>query len=222
MRKPLIWRQLALREGRATLLAETSEGEWRIKPNRHGEPAPIGFNLRDGRDYFTIRAAREAEDPIPGSETHYRYLSLLGLGSDEHGYADTQEDAVALIEALLHGDATGSVEQLLADAGFTFQHHIQRATDSLAVYGRRVGRAFFQITISPTAIHLTFEKAGWTHWENLARFNLRFHTDNDATVPVFWPQRVMDNFPILTMRACLAMVERYIADGRHTRRAVRR
>ncbi|WP_293811340.1 hypothetical protein [uncultured Bosea sp.] len=207
--------------GGSTLRAVSLEGSWRIRPPKRGEPATIDFNLADGRNYFEIKAAFDAEKPKEGSYAYWRYCSLLGMSDFDHGYADTQEDAVALIEVLLRGDTAGDADQIIAAAGF-YLHH---TTKSMSTF-RHAIRTGFSLCISPEAIYLEFQKAGWTHWCNLARFAFRgdgLGMDcGDDGCPVFWPERITRNFRVLAVRACLAMVDRYIADGRHMRRASRR
>ncbi len=92
---------------------------------------------------------------------------------------------------------------------------LARSTSSSSAWG---GHSYFTIIRSDTHIHLTFEKDGWGFCENLASFTLRFKADAGYDHTVFWPERVMQDFPVLTLRACLQMVDRYIANGRNKRR----
>ncbi|KAG5182042.1 hypothetical protein JKP88DRAFT_255995 [Tribonema minus] len=214
MMERLDWQPI--REG-STLRATSGEGYWQIRPPKRGEPATIDFNLADGRTYFEIKAAYDAERPTEGSDAYWRYCSLLGMSDFDHGYADTKEDAVALIEVLMQGDASGDADQILAAAGF----RLHSTTESTSTY-RHATRTGFSLCISPEAIYLEFQKAGWTHWCNLARLALRGDglgmDSNEQGCPVFWPERITQNFRVLAIRACLLMVDRYIADGRHMRR----
>lgn len=168
---------------------------------------------------------RYAKPPF-GSPQHVlaylgRYCSLLGMSDFDHGYADTQEDAIALIEVLRTGDITGDVDRILTEAGFQ-PHH---TANDVCTY-RHATRTGFSLCISPKTVYLEFQKSGWTHWVNVARFALRgddLGKDcGGEGCPVFWPERIMRNFRALAVRACLAMVDRYIADGSHMRRARRR
>lgn len=207
--------------GSSTLRADTPEGYWRVRAPERGEPATIDFNLADGRSYFEIKAAFDGETPAEGSDAYWRYCSLLGMSDFDHGYADTQEDAVALIEILRHGDIAGDADQIIAAAGFQLHHTAQ----GVSTY-RHATRTGFSLCVSPQETYLEFQKSGWAHWVNVARFALRgdglgMDQINEGC-PVFWPEHIAQNFRVLTVRACLAMVERYIADRRHMRRPSRR
>ncbi len=213
------WNRLAVSGGRAFLRAEAPGGSWKINPPMGAEPVRLSYNLADGRDYSEILAAKNAENPEHGTEAYWRYASLLGTDFEHHGYADTQEDAVALIETLLNGSEDGDVSAMLTEAGFRFKHRVEtRWAGPLDFFIKRMGHSYFTIIRSDTHIHLTFEKDGWGYCENLATFTLRFKADAGYDHTVFWPERVMQNFPVLTLRACLQMVDRYIADGRNKRR----
>lgn len=205
----------------STLRADTPEGYWRVRAPKRGEPAAIEFNLADGRSYLEIKAALDAEKPAEGSDAYWRYCSLLGMSNFDHSYADTQEDAVALVEVLRHGDTSGSVDQLLAEAGF----HLHNAAGGVCTY-RHPTRSGFSLCVSPQAVYVEFQKSGWTHWVNVARLALRGDDlgmeSGQEGRPVFWSERVTQSFGILAVRACLAMIDRYIADGRHMRRQSRR
>lgn len=206
--------------GSSTLQATAQDGIWRIKAPLMGTLAQISFNLSDGRDYLEIRAARDAEQPPEGSDSYWRYRSLLELSADDHSYAETQEDAVALIDLLLSADVAGTGPELLLLAGFQYQYQVGTAWSGapLNVYRKKVGRGHFAVYRCDNYIHLTFQKDGWLHHENLAQFTLWTTNDRNQVKKHFWTERVMAHFPVLTVRACLLMIDRYVDDGRHQRR----
>lgn len=215
----LNWDRLPVSGGRAFLNAKGDAGSWKIRPPMSSDPVRLSYFLSDERDYLEIMEAKKAENPAHGTEAYWRYASLLGTDLEHHGYADTQEDAVALIDILLNESTAGDVATLLKDAGFEFEHQVETNwAGPLDFFRKRMGSRYFTIIRSDTHIHLTFEKDGWGYWENLAQFTLRFKAEEGYDQTIFWPERVMQNFPVLTLRACLAMVDRYIADGRHKRR----
>lgn len=206
--------------GSDTLQATANDGAWRIKAPLMGNPAHVSFNLSDGRDYLEIRAALDAEQPPKGSDAYWRYRSLLEMSSRDHSYAETQEDAVALVDLLLNADVAGSGPELLLLAGFQYQYQVGTGWSGapLNVYRKKVGRGHFAVYRCDNYIHLTFQKDGWLHHENLAQFTLWTRTERNGVEKHFWPERVMAHFPVLTVRACLFMIDRYIRDGRHLRR----
>lgn len=215
----LNWDRLSVGGGRAFLTAKCDQGSWKIRPPLSSDPVRFAYFLADGRDYLEILEAKKAENPAHGTEAYWRYASLLGTDLEDHGFADTQDDAVALIDILRNGDIEGDVPTMLADAGFTYRHSFETGwAGKLDTFEKRIGRSYFTIYRSEGHIHLTFEKEGWGYHENLAKFTLRFKADQGYDHAVFWPDRVMQNFPVITLRACLAMMDRYIADGRSKRR----
>lgn len=212
---PLTFTALALPQGRELLQAETNLEAWSIAPAMMGNPARIAHFLTDGRKFVDIIMHRSFEDLKVGSHEFYRHASLRRSNLDNHGYADTQADAVALTEILRSGDTTGNVAELLSRAGFVREPN-NGYRPGTSAHTRKIGRNYFTMYVSESHVHLIFERSGWTHWENLARFNQTSTDGKNEPVPVFWPQRVADNFQVLAVQACVSMVERYIADGRMT------
>ncbi len=217
MTNSLVWSPIL---GSDTLQAGAQDGTWRIKAPLMGNPAHISFNLCDDRDYLEIRAARDAEQPPEGSDAYWRYRSLLEMSSDNHSYAETQDDAVALIDLLLSAEAKGTGPELLLLAGFQYQYQVGTAWSGspLNIYRKKIGRGYFTIYRCDNYIHLTFQKDGWLHHENLAQFALWTTSERNRVQKHFWPDRVMANFPVLTVLACLLMIDRYVHDGRYQRR----
>jgi hypothetical protein len=200
--------------------AEAPGEKWKIGAKRGSEPVKFAFFLNDGRSLIEIMQDEKAANAEEGSLEYWRHGSLCEFNGDVHGYVDTAEDAIALIEILRTGNPDGGVEALLIEAGFAFQHAFENtsAGGQTRVYHKSVGKAFFSLFVSTDGIHLTFEKNGWGYCNNLVAFWSQAECHDGKPLPVFWPERVEQNFVVLTLKACLAMVERYIADGRHRRR----
>ncbi|GHE73500.1 hypothetical protein GCM10019059_36290 [Camelimonas fluminis] len=212
--RALTYKRLAVPNDRFILHAETSMEFWSIKPKLDGEPASITHYLTDGRDFGDIIMDKSMLELAPDSYDAHRNASLRRLSTGRHGYADTQEDAVALVEVLRSGSVTGDVDAILADAYVKHCYDLKLHGKTVRKYQRKIGRCYFTFWISDIDVHLTFEKSGWTHWENLARFASASKRLDGKIIPIFWPDRVQANFRLLTVRACIAMMERYIADGR--------
>ena len=221
---PLSWEVYS---SRFNLMRADAPGEkWQIGAKRASEPVKISFFLNDGRSLSELIEAERATNIEENSYEYWRYASLLGTDLDNQGYAATAADAQALIEVLRTGDTGSTVEELLAKAGFEFQHAFDRQTIGkrtvkTRVFYKTVGRAFFTLFVSTDGIHLTFEKDGRSGSENLAAFWSKGECYDGKPLPVFWPERLGENFDVLALRACLTMVERYMADGRHLARKAR-
>jgi hypothetical protein len=140
-----------------------------------------------------------------GAEAHFVFNGF------SIGYADTQGDAAALIDILQTGAADGNLLDILAEAGF------KNSSDARS-FKKTVAGQSFDLHVSPGEILLTFAKKNWDHWENLAYFEINDSAAEIPNSPPSMPARLASNFEMLSDRACIAMADRYIADGRNKRR----
>lgn len=170
---------------------------WTKETHRNSDSVSYEAKTSDGR--WLVLPSRA------GAEAHFVFNGF------SIGYADTQSDAIALIEILHDGAADNTVSAALAEAGF-------KNSGSAQSFTKTVGGQSFDLHVSPGEVLLTFAKKNWDHWENLAYFEFNDGAVDIPNSPPSMPARLASNFETLAVRACIAMVDRYIADGRNKRR----
>lgn len=185
---------------------------------------PVAWELleiRGGKPFYAAQTDSGEWLVCPESYPADRPAFFSYGSSADIGYAHTQADALALIEILLNGETNGDIASLLSDAGFLLHHQSDAGATQVTTYKKSIRTHSFRLFVSADQIGLTFEKKGWGRWERLARFHSRIMLPSGEFAPVAWPRRIIDNFQTLTVRACITMTERFIADGRNMLRHTR-
>lgn len=220
----LDWDRVRLPNGKSKLICITTDGEWSILPIDYSndEATWCVWHLcfrpayKKPREYILFDWLADSENPAP--DEYWKIQSLLGYEIPRHAEFWSEEAAVLATNTMAFGDATGSVEDILAEAGFVRDgepypdsyggHSIEEQA-----YAKRVAGGVFKISLGNWA-NLTFDIDGRAENDEVWEIGDVCRNDgSEGDFPIYWPQAIEDNFQVLALRSVLAVMDRYVESG---------
>lgn len=225
MADALDWDRVRLPGGKTKLIRITDEGEWSILPISYAEGDEewqswhLGFRPAHSRPRHDILREFETHRPKVFDRAYWYTQAEIGYDVARHGEFWYEQSAIAAVNSLVFAETSGTVEEILEDAGFT-QHgetHFDNYRGQIVPernYQKAVEGGKFVLDVG-TSTFLRFycgEKLTIDdEWE------IAYISRNEGDVfpfPIFWPPRIEENFSILALRAMLNVMNSYVSSGR--------
>jgi hypothetical protein len=224
MHKRIDWDRVRLPDGKIKLIRIMSEGEWSILPvtnSSHGiewQSWHLGFRPTDQRSRNEMLESLEEMHPSVPDRSYWYAQALIGYDVSRHGEFWSEEAAITVANTLVYGEALGSVEVILSEAGFKPYGEL-----SLNSYrGQDVPEQYYIKPVNGGAFKILLGVGAFLSLE--VGENPTFDDDweiasvsrNDGEThpfPLFWPARIEENFSVLALRSLIAVMDEYTSSG---------
>lgn len=224
MRKRIDWDRVRLPDGNIKLISIMSDGEWSILPIVHSSNGSkwkkwhLGFRPTDQRPRDEILVSLEEMHPSVPDRSYWYAQALIGYDVSRHGEFWSEEAAITVANTLVYGEALGSVEAILSEAGFTpygeSSPNSYRGQDvPEQYYIKPVKGGAFKILLGVGAF-LSLEVGDKPTFDD--DWEIASISRNDGEThpfPLFWPPRIEENFSVLALRSIIAVMDEYTSSG---------
>lgn len=212
-------------------IMESPEGQWRLRigsgevrvvfhPNLPGTRGPRHGTPEDKARWMEEWAAY-ANHPGKAAftEAYQKAGHFFGHGNDEAMLAETVEEAIMLVDAMIEGDAVLlSAEEQLRNAGFEIKHPGQDCLQGL--WSRRIRSGSLDVSLKngreERSAWITYHGDGAQSWHNIAHVSEHWEGQGGIIHHSF-PEQVRDPLRVAVAHSLRVMEKRLARGGRFSK-----